>query len=335
MQTTLRALRATALSAGLTAVFAGVLAGVLAGPALAETWDMPTPYPEGNFHTQNIIQFAEEVNAAAGGDLEVVVHPAGSLIKHPEIKNAVRSGQVPVGEFLLSRLSNENPVFGVDSVPFLANSYEAAEKLWAASREVTEALLARQNITILFAVPWPPQGIYADGEVTTLDDMSGLKFRTYNAATERLAQLAGAVPTQVEVPDISQAFATGRVEAMITSPSTGVNIKAWDFLTHYYDTQAWLPKNVTVVNVDAFEALSPELQDAVMTAAAAAEQRGWEASRNETAEKTQILLDNGIAVAEPSESLAASLREIGATMTEEWADRAGDEGAAILQSYGN
>ena len=331
MHSTLRAVRATAnvsLAAGLVAV-------LVAGSALAETWDMPTPYPEGNFHTQNIIQFAEDVNAAAGGDLEIVVHPAGSLIKHPEIKNAVRSGQVPVGEFLLSRLSNENPVFGVDSVPFLANSYEAAEKLWAASREVTEALLARQNMTILFAVPWPPQGIYADGEIASLDDMSGLKFRTYNAATERLAQLAGAVPTQVEVPDVSQAFATGRVEAMITSPSTGVNIKAWDFLSHYYDTQAWLPKNVTVINVDAFEALSPELQDVVMTAAAEAERRGWEASRTETAEKTQALSDNGIAVAAPSDALAAGLREIGTTMAEEWAERAGDEGATILQSYGN
>lgn len=332
MHSTLRAVRATAVNASLTA---GLVAALAAGPALAETWDMPTPYPEGNFHTQNIIQFAEDVNAAAGGDLEIVVHPAGSLIKHPEIKNAVRSGQVPVGEFLLSRLSNENPIFGVDSVPFLANSYEAAEKLWAASREVTEALLARQNMTILFAVPWPPQGIYADGEIASLDDMSGLKFRTYNAATERLAQLAGAVPTQVEVPDVSQAFATGRVEAMITSPSTGVNIKAWDFLSRYYDTQAWLPKNVTVINVDAFEALSPELRDVVMTAAAEAERRGWEASRNETAEKTQALSDNGIAVAAPSDALAAGLREIGATMAEEWAERAGDEGAAILQSYGN
>ncbi|WP_119167671.1 TRAP transporter substrate-binding protein [Algihabitans albus] len=328
MRKTLRVAQAATLTVGL-------MAGLAVGPALAETWDLPTPYPEGNFHTQNIMRFAEEVNAAAGDDLEVVVHPAGSLIKHPEIKNAVRSGQVPVGEFLLSRLSNENPVFGADSVPFLANSYDAAERLWDASREVTEALLARQNLMILFVVPWPPQGIYADGEVATLDDMSGLKFRTYNAATERLAQLAGAVPTQVEVPDISQAFATGRVEAMITSPSTGVNIKAWDFLSHYYDTQAWLPKNVTVVNVDAFEALSPELQEAVKTAAAAAEQRGWEASRNETAEKTQILLDNGIAVADPSESLAASLREIGATMADEWAEQAGDDGAAILENYRN
>lgn len=320
--------RTATLIAGLA-----LAASAAASPAVAESWDMPTPYPEGNFHTQNILQFAEDVKAATDGALEIVVHPAGSLIKHPEIKNAVRSGQVPAGEFLLSRLSNENPVFGVDSVPFLANSYAAAERLWAAARPKTEELLAAQNLMVLFAVPWPPQGIYADRELATIEDMSGLKFRTYNAATERLAQLAGAVPTQVEVPDVPQAFATGRVEAMITSPSTGANTKAWDFLSHYYDTQAWVPKNVIVANRDAFEALPEEVRQAVRDAAATAQTRGWEASMQETEAKTQILADNGIVVSEPSAALAASLREIGETMAAEWAEEAGADGQAILEAY--
>ncbi len=320
--------RTATLIAGLA-----LAASAAASPAVAESWDMPTPYPEGNFHTQNILQFAEDVKAATDGALEIVVHPAGSLIKHPEIKNAVRSGQVPAGEFLLSRLSNENPVFGVDSVPFLANSYAAAERLWAAARPKTEELLAAQNLMVLFAVPWPPQGIYADRELATIEDMSGLKFRTYNAATERLAQLAGAVPTQVEVPDVPQAFATGRVEAMITSPSTGANTKAWDFLSHYYDTQAWVPKNVIVANRDAFEALPEEVRQAVRDAAATAQTRGWEASMQETEAKTQILADNGIVVSEPSAALSASLREIGETMAAEWAEEAGADGQAILEAY--
>jgi TRAP-type C4-dicarboxylate transport system substrate-binding protein len=326
MRKTLTLARAATLAA------ATALAAV---PAAAETWDMPTPYPDGNFHTENIKQFAADVAEATGGELEITVHPAGSLFKHPEIKNAVRSNQVPAGEFLLSRLSNENPVFGVDSVPFLANSYEAAAKLWEASRPTVEELLAEQNLKVLFSVPWPPQGIYASQEIGSLEDMQGLKFRTYNAATERLAQLAGAVPTQVEVPDIAQAFATGRVEAMITSATTGVNSKAWDFLSNYYDTQAWLPKNIVVVNAEAFDALSEEVKSAVMEAAATAQDRGWEMSKTATTEATQTLADNGIAVADPSEELAASLREIGQTMAAEWSEEAGEPGTEILEAYRN
>src|SRR5690606_7960737 len=229
----------------------GTLVAMLASGAQAATWDMPTPYPEGNFHTINIKQFAEDVKSATGGKLEISVKSAGSLIKHPEIKNAVRGGQVPIGEFLLSLLANENPLFGADSVPFLADNYDLALKLWQAQRPLVEKAFDRQGLVVLFSAPGPPQGIYAKEQLNAMEDLKGLKFRAYNAATQRIAQLAGAVPTQIEAPDIAPAFATGRVEAMITSPSTGADSKAWDYVSYYHNTQAWLPKNIVVVNKDA------------------------------------------------------------------------------------
>ncbi len=315
-------------------VTGAAFAAMIAGSANAETaWDMPTPYGGGNFHTMNITQFAADVSAATGGDMVITVHPGGSLIKHPEIKNAIRSGQVQIGEFLLSRLSNENAIYGVDSIPFLANSYDSARNLWAASRPQVTALLAQQGLMPLFAIPWPPQGLYAKVEIGTIEDLAGIKFRAYNAATERLAQLAGAIPTQIEAPDIAQAFSTGRVDAMVTSPSTGANSKAWDFLSHYHDTQGWLPKNITVVNIEAFNALDDATQKAILDAAAAAETRGWEASMTETTTKTQILADNGINVVAPSDALVASMRAIGETMTGEWLEATGDEGQAIIDAY--
>ncbi|MGE0845481.1 MAG: TRAP transporter substrate-binding protein [Flavobacteriaceae bacterium] len=317
-------LRAAAFAAGIA----------LAAPAMAQTkWDMPTPYPDTNFHTVNISQFAADVKEKTGGKIDIVVHAGGSLVKHGEIKNAVRSGQVPVGEFLLSTLANENPVFGVDSVPFLATSYEASKKLWDASRAKTEELLAQQDLMVLFSVPWPPQGLYTKKDVAGPDDLKGLKFRAYNAATERVAQLSGMVPTQVEVPDIAQAFLTGRVEAMITSPSTGANSKAWDYLSNYYDLQAWLPKNIVVVNKSAFDGLDDATKQAVLDAAKAAETRGWEASMAETDSKTKVLSDNGIKVSAPSEALATAMKEIGAQMTEDWLKSAGDDGKAIVDKF--
>ncbi len=308
------------------------LAG-LAIPATAETWDMPTPYPDATFHTKNIHEFAKDIEDATGGDLAIKVHSAGSLFKHPEISKAVRSGQVPAGEFFLSLLANDNPAFGADSLPFLATSYDEAMKLWEAQESVITELLDEQGLMPLYAVPWPPQGLYTTKEITSVDDLAGLKFRTYNATLEQFANLAGAAPTQVEVPDIPQAFSTGRVEAMITSPSTGVNSKAWDFLSHYTDIQAWIPKNIVVVNKRAFRRLDEETRSAVLEAAAAAEARGWEMSKAESAEMVEVLKENGITVVDPSDQLMNGLRDIGAQMLESWKEDAGETGQQLLDAY--
>ncbi|GAB4381940.1 TRAP transporter substrate-binding protein [Albidovulum sp.] len=316
-----------------TLIAAAVALTGLALQVRAETWDMPTPYPDATFHTVNINQFAADVAAATGGALQIKVHSAGSLFKHPEISKAVRSGQVPIGEFFLSLLANDNPAFGVDSLPFLATSYDEAARLWAAQKGVIEKLLDEQGMMVLYAVPWPPQGLYTNKEINSVADLAGLKFRTYNATLEEFANLAGAAPTQVEVPDIPQAFSTGRVEAMITSPSTGVNSKAWDFVSHYTDIQAWIPKNVVVVNKRAFQRLDAATQAAVLEAAAAAETRGWEMSKAETAKQTEVLKENGMIVVQPSEELMKGLREIGARMLENWKAAAGEAGAAILAAY--
>ena len=304
-----------------------------AGAAEATAWDMPTPYPDKTFHTQNIIQFADEVKQATEGKLTIKVHSAGSLFKHPEIKNAVRGGQVQIGEFFVSLLSNENAVFGADSQPFLATNYEDARKLWDAQKPIITPLLERQKLMPLFSVPWPPQGLYTKKEIKTVDDLKGIKFRAYNATLEKFANAVGAAPTQVEVPDIPQAFATGRVEAMITSPSTGANSKAWDYVEYFTDIQAWVPKNIVVVNSRAFNMLDEDVQAAVLKAAEAAEERGWEMSRKETAAKIAILKENGMKVVQPSEALMQGLKKIGTEMLVDWKKAAGAEGEQLLKSY--
>ncbi len=313
----------------------GVLvAGGVATAASAQTkWDMPTPYPEANFHTQNITQFAADVDKATGGSLKIQVHAAGSLIKHPEIKRAVRQGTAPIGEILVSLAANEAPVYGFDSIPFLATGYDGAKKLYAAQKPYLEKQLASEGLMLLYSVPWPPQGIYAKKELKAMGDLKGLKFRTYNTFTGRIAALSGAIPTQVEVPDIPTAFATGRVEAMITSPSTGVGSKAWDFLTHYHDTQAWLPRNMVFVNKAAYDKLSDKEKKALQDAAKAAEERGWKASAAETADKTKVLKDNGIKIIEPSAELKKGFTEIGGKIAAEWEASAGADGKAMLAAY--
>ncbi|QPC88222.1 C4-dicarboxylate ABC transporter substrate-binding protein [Mesorhizobium sp. NBSH29] len=319
--------------------YASITAGALAaglfatGTGFAASWDMPTPYPDGNFHTKNITEFAADIAKKTSDSLKITVHSNQSLIKHPDIKTSVRDGIVPIGETLVSRLENESPIFGVDSVPFLASSYELSKKLYDAQRPYLEKLLADQGLQLLFSVPWPPQGIYVKKEINAISDLEGLKFRAYNVGTERVASLAKMVPTQIEASDVPTAFATGRVEAMITSPSTGADSKAWDFVTHYYDTQAWLPRNMVIVNKAAFDKLSDAEKAAVTEAAAAAETRGWEMSKVETEEKTKILKDNGVAIVTPSDELKAGFGEIGATITDEWKAKAGADGEALLETF--
>ncbi|MCC9620223.1 TRAP transporter substrate-binding protein [Thalassospira sp. MA62] len=306
-----------------------------AGAAVAETWDMATPYPDATFHTQNIIEFAKDVEEASGGELSITVHSGGSLFKHAEIKRSVQRGLVPIGETLISLLANENPIYTVDAIPFLATSYEDAAKLWEVSRSGIEAALAEDGLKVLYAVPWPAQGLYTANPVNTVEDLEGVKFRAYNATTSELADLTGMVATQVEVPELPTAFATGIVEAMITSPSTGANSKAWDFVSNFYDVQAWIPKNMVVVNAASFDALPAEVQTAVMDSAAKAETRGWEMSKAEAEAKKQILADNGMNVAAPSAELKDGLAAAGDKMVAGWLEKTGEEGKAIIDAYKN
>ena len=318
------------------ALFAGVVCAAVAvgGVAQAATvWNMATPYPDATFHTKNDRWLANAIKKATDGKLVVRVHSNGSLVKHPQIKQAVQTGQVQMGEVLVSILSNENPVYAVDSIPFLATSYAQARALWKAQRPVVKKLLAQQGLKLLYAEPWPPQGLYSAKPVTSLADLKKVKFRAYNASTAKLAQLMGAVPTQVEVPDIPQAFSTGIVQAMITSSSTGVNSQAWDYVHYYYTLNAWLPKNMVFVNKQAFDSLPASERKAVLTAAHEAEQRGWKLSRDVNKTKLAALKKHGMKVLEPSAKLRSQLHKIGRTMVKDWLKKAGAQGQQIVKQY--
>ena len=296
-------------------------------------WDMPTPYAATNFHTENIAQFVADIDKATHGKLKITVHANGSLFKANEIKRAVQGGEAQIGEILISGYSNEDPIFGVDSVPFLATSYKDAEKLWKASRKPIEARFAKQGLRVLYSVPWPPQGIYADKPLNSMADMKGLKMRAYNPYTCRIAELAGAQPVTIQAAELAQAMATGAVNANITSSSTGYDSKAWEVVKYYYDTQAWIPKNIVFVNEKAFDALPNGEQKAVLDAAKAAEARGWKISQEKNRWYLEQLKSHGMHVSPPSKQLESDFKKVGATMTEEWLKTAGPDGKAIIDAY--
>ncbi len=310
------------------------LAILTSGASQAATrWDMATPYVDATHHTQNIRQFAEDVKVATKGELEIVVHSGGSLIKHKEIARAVRSRQVPIGEVFMGLLGNEDPVYKLDNLPFLATDFDQAQLLYAASKSAIEKKLDKEGLMLMYSVPWPPQGIYSKHEINSVEDIKGVKMRAYSSTLSRLAVLLEATPTTVQTVEIPQAFSTGIVNLMITSPTTGVSSQSWDYVEHYTDVQAWIPKNMVIVNKRAFKRLDKDVQQALLAAAADAEQRGWEMARKETSLKTKALAENGMKVAQPSDNLMTSLKTIGATMANEWQEEAGAKGKTILDTY--
>lgn len=313
------------------AIFAAALA---LGSAQAQTkWDMPTPYSDGEFHTRNVVAFVADVEKATGGKLHIQVHSNGSLIKHPDILRAVSTGQVNIAEFLLGQFGNEDPVFAADNVPFVAPGYDNAWKFYQAQKPVLEKKLQSRGMKLLYSVAWPGQGIYTKDPVKTLNDFKGLKMRTYSPLTARLAELMGASPIVVQVPEVPQMFATGAMQAMITSSATGTSTKAWEFVKNYYKANAWNPKNVVVVNQRAFSRLPKDQQNALVKAGATAEKRGWDMSKAREKEGDETLAKNGMSVSEPSPELKAALSKIGEQMAREWEKTAGADGQAILKAY--
>ncbi|MBW6393380.1 MULTISPECIES: TRAP transporter substrate-binding protein [Halomonadaceae] len=305
----------------------------LSATAAAAEWTMATPYGDASFHTSNVKQFAEDVAEATGGELTINVHSGGSLVAHGEIKPSVRRGTVEIGEIFLSTLSNEDPIFEVDTLPGVAGSYDEAYQLWQSTKPIISELFANQGMMPLYAVAWPAQGIYTDFELNDPEQFKGLRVRAPNINTQRFVDNLGGSPTETEESDIPTAFSTGRVDAMITSSSTGNAMTAWDYVSHYTDANLWLPKNIVFVNQRAFDRLDEATQDALLEAAARAEERGWQMSRDDNQASLEALQENGITVSEPNEDIAAALQEAGDQLFADWQERATEQSMQVLEEY--
>ncbi|MEM6309169.1 MAG: TRAP transporter substrate-binding protein [Pseudomonadota bacterium] len=315
-------------------ILGSAIVASLAFPAFAgEKWDMPMAYSGSNFHSVTGAEFASCVTTGTGGDIEITTHPGGSLFAGADIKRAIQTGQVPIGERLLSGHQNESAVFGWDSVPFLVSSFDEHAKLYDVAKPEVEKVLTEQNLTLLYSVPWPPQGLYFRDEVATMEDMKGVKFRSYNNATSRLAELTGMLPVTIEAAEISQAFATGVADSMVSSGATGYDRKVWESLGYFYQVDAWLPRNYIMVNSDVWNGVSDASKNVISACAKMAEYAGTWRAKEYTGFTMAGLAAGGMEVAPANDAVMAGLKEVGATMTAEWLEAAGDTGKAIVDAF--
>jgi TRAP-type C4-dicarboxylate transport system substrate-binding protein len=290
-------------------------------------------YSASNFHSEMGVVFADKVRDYTGGDINITVHPGGSLFKGGEIKRAVQTGQAPIGERFMSAHANEAPLLGWDNLPFLATTYEANDMLWAAAKDKVNSQLSDLNLVALYTCPWPGQGFYFNKAVNSSADTQGIKFRSYNSATATFAEELGMVPVQVEAAELSQALATGVAESFISSGSTGYDRKVWESLSHYYKVNAWLPRNYVIINKGVWEGLGADTKASVQKAA---DETGAACSAK-SAELAnwyfEQLSANGMSVEDASSDFLAELEAIGAKMTVDWLAAAGADGQAIIDNY--
>ena len=320
-------------TAAATVAVVGLVAASLSSAQAQTKWDLPAGYAAGNFHTENLTQFAADVDRASGGKLKITVHANASLFKATEIKRAVQGGQAQIGEILLANFSNEWPIYAADGLPFLADSYDEAAKLYKVQKPMLEKKLAEQGMLLLYSVAWPPQGIYAKKPINSAADLKGVKWRAYSPSTSRIAELVGAQPVTVQAAELSQAMATGVIESYMSSGSTGFDSKTFEHLKYFVDTQAWLPKNAVLVNKAAFDALDKPTQAALLKAGADAETRGWAVAKVKNGEYLDLLKKNGMTILPPSTQLKADMKKVGDTMLKEWLEKAGPEGKALVDAF--
>jgi TRAP-type transport system periplasmic protein len=245
----------------------------------------------------------------------------------------VQGGQAQIGEILLANYQNEWQIFGADGLPFLADSYDEAAKLYKVQKPVMDKKLAEQGMMLLYSVPWPPQGIYVKKPINSAADLKGVKWRAYSPATARIAELVGAQPVTVQAAELSQAMATGVIESYMSSGSTGYDTKTYEHIKYWYDTQAWLPKNAVLVNKAAFDALDAPSKAALLKAGADAEARGWALSKTKNDEYKELLKKNGMNIVAPPPQLTADMKKVGDTMVKEWVDKAGPEGKQLVDAF--
>jgi TRAP-type C4-dicarboxylate transport system substrate-binding protein len=309
----------------------------LVGLGLAQTtrWDMHIAWPEGNYHTQGALRFAEIVAERSGGRLEIVVHAGGALgFRGPEVLRLVRGGTVPLAENFMENALGDEPIFGLFALP-LTTDYAEAWELYQIAKPYFEATLARNNQILLYTTPWAPQGLYSQQEVRAPVDFRALRVRTAGENLTRFVDLLGATALTIPFGELYSALATGVINAVVTSPMTGVDASLWEVTRYFYPALVPnVPLNYAAVNRSAFERLAPEVQEVVLQAAAEIEAWLWETAQVRQGEAQARLEAEGMTiVTEVSDEMAAHLRTPVETLVAAWVEEVGADAEAILQAF--
>lgn len=310
------------------------MVSVAAGTAQADTtWTMASGYPESSFLTKNIRLFIEAVEQRTDGELKIDLRPNDTLIQLDNIKRAVQSGQIPIGEIRMGVYGNEQEMFNLDNIPGVVPTFEKSWALMEAQKPYYEEWFGENGMEVLTYVAWPGQGFFTNGEIHSLDDLEGIKLRIYSKQTQVMGEKLGTEAIILPFAEVPQAFATGMIEALWTSAQSGTDVQVWDYLDTFTYTGTMHNKNAIIVNERAMRALPEDIQQIVREEGEKATARGWELAQAASDEKEQILQDHGVSVVQAPQDILDRIDEIGKEMVADWMTRASEEEQAVYEAY--
>ena len=301
--------------------------------AAQEQWVMATPYPENIFHDVNVKQFAREIESGANGKIKITTHHGATLFKHPEIKSAVRSGQIQLAEYQLDNFANQDEFYNFDCIPFMATSFDETAMLWEAAMPLMEKRFKKEAVKLLYWAPWPAVGFYTKRPVNTIADFKGMKMRTFNRLGADLAKALGMQPVVVPAAEIAQAFSTNLIDSMITSTATGVSVQSWDFVKYFQDARVWHGTLQIVINEQLYQRLPPDLQKVIVQAGERAGKRVMQMAIEASDSQKKVLADKGTNVTEPGEDFKRQTRSIAQNMVNDWVKLTGEDGKQFVAKY--
>jgi TRAP-type C4-dicarboxylate transport system substrate-binding protein len=301
----------------------------------AETWDLANEYNATSIHAEGDIFFAEQLAEKSGGEIEIVHHFGGALgYKSLDQFDAVGDGAIPIADTYVGPLGGIDPMFLLPSLPFLAKTAAEAQTLYEVAKPYYDEIFAASNQKLLYSSPWPPSGIWAKKPVASIADLAGLKIRTYDANGTITLKAAGAAPIQLSWADVVPQLSTGGIDAVLTSAESGANAKFWEHLSDFTEINYAMPLNMLHINLDVFNGLSPELQQAVLDSAEATSARNWQAVLTRVEENYAEMASNGVTVvSDVPEDYLAALNEAGREALDDWLAKTGDKGKAIIEAY--
>ncbi|MCC4246480.1 TRAP transporter substrate-binding protein [Stappia indica] len=306
----------------------------LAGPALAATqWTMASGYPETSFFTKNIRQFIAAVEERTKGELKIDLRSHDSLIKLDNIKRAVQSGQVQIGEIRMGVYGNEQEMFNLDNIPGVVPTFDKSWKLMEAQKPFYDEWFGRNGMRVITYVAWPGQGFFTAEPINSLDDLNGVKLRIYSQQTQVMGEKLGTQAIILPFAEVPQAFATGMIEALWTSAQSGTDVQVWDYLDVFTYTGTMHNKNAVIVNERALRALPEDIRKIVLEEGEAATARGWELAKAASEERENVLKEHGITINQAPQDVLDRIDEIGKEMVADWMTRASDAEKAVYEAY--
>ena len=311
------------------------LATVTVTPVLAKTnWNANSVWPPKNLHSVGLTDFAEKVKKATNGELEMVVHTGGALgFKGPDLLKAVRDGLVPVSDMLISGVAGDEKIFQIVTLPFLVRDFDELRLLIEIAYPYFDKSAQKWGQKILYIAPWPGAGLWTKNKITTLEEMKGLKTRTYDKNGALVMEAVGATPFALPFSEVYTSLQTGLIDSVMTSSPTAVDGKFWEVLKYYEQLFITAATDMVTVNLKAFQKLPKAQQDALVKIGKEMEETMWANVKKWDKEQEAISNKNGIETVKPSTKVIGELEKITEKIRAEWLKSAPADGKKIYDEF--